>query len=89
MPNPFSILWPALEVLATEGRVLSAKGQTVEDQATPDIEEIYDRVTGGKAEVRSIWAHIPHLNNANLRILGYPSSQETLARRGADERGDV
>jgi len=34
-------------------------------------------------------SHIPHLNNANLRILGYPSSQETLARRGADERGDV
>jgi len=55
MPNPLSILNPALEVLATEGRVLPATGQAVEDQATPDIEEVYDRATGGKAEVRSIW----------------------------------
>jgi len=55
MSNPFAILRPALEVLATEGRVLPATGQAVDDQATPDIEEIYDRATGGNAEVRSIW----------------------------------
>ena len=55
MSNPFSILQPVLKVLATEGQVLPATGQTIEDQATPDIEEVYDRVTGGKAEVQNIW----------------------------------
>jgi len=55
MSNPFAILCPALEVLATEGRVSPATGQAIEDQVTPDIEEIYDRATGGNAEVRSIW----------------------------------
>ena len=55
MEKPLSILLPALKVLATEGQVLPATGQTIEDQATPDIEEVYDRVTGGKAEVQNIW----------------------------------
>lgn len=61
MPNPFDILQPALEVLTTEGWVLPATGQAVEDQVTPDIEEIYDRATGGNAEVRSIWETRPRL----------------------------
>lgn len=55
MPNPFSVLQPALEVLATEGRVLPATAQALEDQATPDLEEVYDRVTGGNAKVENIW----------------------------------
>jgi len=55
MRNPLAILHPALKVLATEARVLPATGQAIEDQATPDIEEIYDRVTSGEAEIQGIW----------------------------------
>jgi len=77
MPNPFSFLRPALEVLATEGHVLPATGQAVEDQAMPDIEEIYDRITGSKAEVRSIWETRRRLYH---RVQPIPRSERHLFR---------
>lgn len=55
MPNPFVSLAPALNVLASEGRVLSASGQAILDGARPDIEEIYDRATGGEAQSEGLW----------------------------------
>ncbi len=55
MGNPFSILRPALEALATEARVLPATGQALEDQVAPDIEEVYDRVLGGRNVVQTVW----------------------------------
>jgi len=56
MPNPFSVLQPALEVLVTEGRVLPATGQAMVDLITPDLEEAFDRVTGGRDEkVTTVW----------------------------------
>lgn len=46
---------PALDVLATEGRVLPATGQALVDLARPDIEEAYDAVGGGERNVREFW----------------------------------
>jgi hypothetical protein len=56
MPNPFAPLQPALRILATEGRVLPATGQAIVDMVSPDLEEAYDRATGGRDEkVTSVW----------------------------------
>jgi len=56
MPNPFAPLRPVLQVLATEGQVLPATGQAVIDMVTPDLEEAYDRATGGRDEtVTTVW----------------------------------
>lgn len=56
MPNPFAPLQPALRTLATEGRVLPATGQAIVDLVSPDIEEAYDRATGGRDEkVTAVW----------------------------------
>ncbi|QUV82433.1 hypothetical protein J8C01_03660 [Chloracidobacterium sp. D] len=56
MPNPFAPLQPALRILATEGRVLPATGQAIVDMVSPDLEEAYDRATGGPGEkVTSVW----------------------------------
>ena len=56
MPNPFAPLQPALQTLATEARVLPATGQAIVDLVLPDLEEAYDRVTGGKDEnVTNLW----------------------------------
>jgi hypothetical protein len=55
MPNPFTQLAPALDVLANEGRILPATGQAVVDLARPDIEEIYDQVSGGDQRVDGLW----------------------------------
>lgn len=53
--NPFDPLQEALRVLCTEAAVLPATGQAVVDMVTPDLEEIYDRRTGGAATVEGIW----------------------------------
>jgi len=56
MANPFTPLQPALEALATEGRVLPATGQAIVDLVSPDLEEAYDRATGGRDEkVTTVW----------------------------------
>ncbi|WP_228374067.1 hypothetical protein [Chloracidobacterium thermophilum] len=56
MPNPFAPLQPALRILATEGRVLPATGQAIVDMVSPDLEEAYDRATGGPGEkVTKVW----------------------------------
>ena len=56
MPNPFAPLQPALEALATEGRVLPATGQAIIDLVSPDLEEAYDRATGGRDEkITTVW----------------------------------
>ncbi len=56
MGNPFASLEPALRVLATEGRVLPATGQAVIDLVSPDLEEAYDRATGGRDEtITTVW----------------------------------
>ncbi|GAB4533399.1 MAG: hypothetical protein Fur0018_22700 [Anaerolineales bacterium] len=56
MPNPFAPLQPALQILATEARVLPATGQAIIDMVSPDLEEAYDRATGGRDEkVTSVW----------------------------------
>jgi hypothetical protein len=53
--NPFDLLQETLRILCTEAEVLPATGQAVEDMVTPDLEEIYDRRTGGAATVEGIW----------------------------------
>lgn len=55
MPNPFTSLAPALEVLATEGRVLPATGQAIIDLAADDPEEYYDRAISETRSVEGIW----------------------------------
>ena len=49
--NPFHVLRPALGVLVSEAQVLPATGQAMEDQAIPDLEEVYDQRTGGAGKV--------------------------------------
>jgi len=56
VPNPFVHLEPALRILATEAQVLPATGQAVVDLIAPDLEEAFDRVTGGRDEnITAIW----------------------------------
>lgn len=56
MANPFGALEPALQVLASKGTVLPATGQAVLDLVSPDLEEAYDRATGGRDErVTAVW----------------------------------
>lgn len=55
MPNPFAGLMPALEILGREARVLPATGQAIVDGVRPDIEELYDRATGGGAQTDGLW----------------------------------
>ncbi|MBV7333921.1 hypothetical protein KFU94_64570 [Chloroflexi bacterium TSY] len=55
MSNPFSPLQDALKILCTEAEVLPATGQATVDLVMPDLEEIYDRQTGGMATVGNIW----------------------------------
>jgi hypothetical protein len=55
MANPFTPLQDALRILCTEAQVLPATGQAVVDMVAPDLEEIYDRKTGGSATVDNIW----------------------------------
>ena len=56
MTNPFAPLAPALRALAAEGRVLPATGQAITDMVSPDLEEAYDRATGGRSEtITTIW----------------------------------
>ena len=52
--NPFHVLRPALGVLVSEAQVLPATGQAMEDQAIPDLEEVYDQRTGGAGKVQTI-----------------------------------
>ena len=52
--NPFHVLRPALGVLVSEARVLPATGQAMEDQAIPDLEEVYDQRTGRAGKVQTI-----------------------------------
>lgn len=53
--NPFHVLRPALGVLVSEAQVLPATGQAMEDQAIPDLEEVYDQRTGGAGRFRPSW----------------------------------
>jgi len=56
MPNPFAPLNPALCILATNARVLPATGQAMVDLISPDLEEAFDRITGGRDEtVTTVW----------------------------------
>lgn len=55
MANPFTPLQDALRILCTEAQVLPATGQAVVDMVAPDLEEIYDRKTGGSATLDNIW----------------------------------
>ena len=55
MPNPLSPLQDALKVLCVEAEILPATGQATTDMVMPDLEEIYDRQTGGMATVDGIW----------------------------------
>lgn len=56
MPNPFAPLEPALRILASEAHVLPATGQAMVDLVAPDLEEAYDRFTGGRDEkVTTVW----------------------------------
>jgi hypothetical protein len=56
MTNPFAPLSPALRALAAEGKVLPATGQAITDMVSPDLEEAYDRATGGRDEtVTQLW----------------------------------
>jgi len=55
MATPFNALRPALEVLVSEANVLPATGQALEDYVTPDLEEVYDRVTGGRNPTEALW----------------------------------
>jgi hypothetical protein len=57
MPNSLAPLQPALEVLATEGRVLPATGQVMIDFALPSTEEAYDRTIGGDERCGSSAVH--------------------------------
>ena len=49
--NPFAGLRPALETLATEGRVLPATGQAMEELMRPDHEEVLDTLRLGDEQV--------------------------------------
>ena len=55
MSTPFEALRPALEVLTSEANVLPATGQALEDYVTPDLEEVYNRVTGGRTRIEDLW----------------------------------
>lgn len=56
MPNPFALLEPALRILTNEAHVLPATGQAMVDLVAPDLEEAFDRVTGGWDEkVTTVW----------------------------------
>ena len=70
MPNPFTQLGPALEVLASEGRILPATGQAVMDLARPDIDEIYDQVSGGDQRVDGLWERPSKTLYRDVRPLG-------------------
>ena len=47
---------PALQALVADGKALPVTGQANVDLASPDLEEAYDRATGGRDEnITSIW----------------------------------
>lgn len=55
MPNLFLPLHQALSSLIEHAHVLPATGQAMEDQAIPDLEEVYDQRTGGAGKVQTIF----------------------------------
>jgi len=55
MPNPFQPLQQTLRTLVENAVILPATGQAMEDQAIPDLEEVYDQRTGGAGQVQSIF----------------------------------
>jgi hypothetical protein len=55
MPNPFQPLQDALGVLVNNAEVLPATGQAVLDMVTPDLDEIYDQHTTGKADIEAVY----------------------------------
>lgn len=55
MPNPFQPLQQALRTLVENAEILPATGQAVVDMVTPDLEEIYDQRTTGKATIQTVW----------------------------------
>lgn len=59
MPNPFSGLRPALEVIAEEAEILPATGQALEDLMRLDQDEVYDRITGGEEKIRDVLIESP------------------------------
>lgn len=87
MPNPFTPLQPVLQILATEGRVLPATGQAMIDLISPNLEEAYDRATGGRTEnVTSVWEVRRHLYH-NLTPI--PRSQDHRFRYFLDGSAKV
>lgn len=55
MPSPFADLAPALDAIASQGRVLPAMGRAIVDGMRPDIEELYDRAAGGESTCEGLW----------------------------------
>lgn len=81
MPNPFSGLRPALEVIVDEAEVLPATGQALEDLMRPDQEETYDRIRGGaddrildvlvEAPNRATYVPVPALYRTEKHVYRY------------------
>jgi hypothetical protein len=87
MPNPFTPLQPVLQILATEGRVLPATGQAMIDLISPNLEEAYDRATGGRTEnVTSVWEVRRHLYH---NLTPTPRSQDHRFRYFLDGSAKV
>ena len=81
MPNPFSGLRPALEVIAQEAEILPATGQALEDLMRPDQDEVYDRIRTGiddkildvliEAPNRSTYVPVPPLYRPEKHVYRY------------------
>lgn len=81
MPNPFSGLRPALEVIAQEAEILPATGQALEDLMRPDQEEVYDRIRTGiddkildvliEAPNRATYVPVPPLYRPEKHVYRY------------------
>lgn len=87
MPNPFTPLQPVLQILATEGRILPATGQAMIDLISPNLEEAYDRATGGRTEnVTSVWEVRRHLYH---NLMPIPRAQDHRFRYFLDGSAKV
>ena len=82
MGMPLLSLAPALQVLASEGKVLPATGQAIVDGVRPDIEELYDRATGGEAESDGLWER--PAASVYRRVPEIPRKERHLFRYFAD-----
>ncbi len=60
MKNPFEGLRPALEVIASEGKVLPATGQAIEDLMRPDHAEVIDSLRMGDDKLMEVLLETPN-----------------------------